>query len=99
MPQLKEFAGFYAHTLKLEKGSPVFHTAPTREIEYPFRVGTSLVVRLWPWLGAIVVGRWTGREADEEQALMRAVQARTVVASQAHDADDELELNQMLGLM
>jgi hypothetical protein len=47
----------------------------TQEIEYPFRTSTPLIVRL-PFYKALVFGRWTGKQPNEETALNNAIQGR-----------------------
>lgn len=57
----------------------------TQEIEEPFRTATPVIVRL-PFHKAIVFGKWTGSQPDEETALNNAMQGRVL---QDEDFDKE----------
>jgi hypothetical protein len=57
----------------------------TQEIEEPFRTATPVIVRL-PLHKAIVFGKWTGIQPDEESALNNAMQGRVL---QDEDFDKE----------
>ena len=57
----------------------------TQEIEEPFRTATPVIVRL-PLHKAIVFGKWTGTQPDEELALNNAMQGRVL---QDEDFDKE----------
>jgi hypothetical protein len=47
----------------------------TQEIKHPFRTSTPLIFRL-PFHKAVVFGKWTGQQHDEESALNNAIQGR-----------------------
>lgn len=47
----------------------------TQEIEEPFRTSAPLIFRL-PGHKALVFGKWTGRQPDEDSALNNAIQRR-----------------------
>lgn len=49
----------------------------TQEIDEPFRTATPLIVRL-PLNKAVVFGKWTGEQPDEESALNNALQGRVL---------------------
>jgi hypothetical protein len=49
----------------------------TQELEEPFRTATPLIFRL-PFHKAIVFGKWTGKQDDEELALNNAIQGRAL---------------------
>lgn len=49
----------------------------TQEIEEPFRTSEPLIVRL-PFHKALVLGKWTGTQSDEETALNAAMQGRVL---------------------
>jgi ABC-type bacteriocin/lantibiotic exporter with double-glycine peptidase domain len=49
----------------------------TQEIEEPFRTSTPLIIRL-PFNKALVLGKWTGQQPDEETALNNAIQGRVL---------------------
>lgn len=55
----------------------------TQEIEEPFRTAAPLIVRL-PFHKALVFGKWTGTQSDEEAALNNAMQGRVL-------ADEDFE--------
>lgn len=55
----------------------------TQEIEEPFRTSTPLIIRL-PFHKALVLGKWTGTQPDEETALNRAIEGRIL-------ADEDFE--------
>jgi hypothetical protein len=63
---------FY-HTIRVKPDTAFLHTAPTVEIEPPYRRSDSLIVRVpfTPW--AIVLGWWEDTGWDPEEALMEAV--------------------------
>lgn len=52
---------------------PWIETGWTQEIEWPYRFGTGIVVRLPYTLTGIMIGQWQERKR-EEQALLTAVQ-------------------------
>lgn len=43
----------------------------TQEIDYPFRTSEPFIFRM-PFHKALVIGKWTGKVEDEDEALMRA---------------------------
>lgn len=47
----------------------------TQEIQEPFRTSAPLILRL-PNYKALVLGKWTGAQPDEETALNNAMQGR-----------------------
>ena len=47
----------------------------TQEIKEPFRTAEPLIFRL-PFHKAVVFGKWTGKQNDEESALNNAIQGR-----------------------
>jgi hypothetical protein len=49
----------------------------TQETEKPFRTSEPLIFRL-PFHKAVVFGRWTGTQPDEESALNNAIQGRVL---------------------
>lgn len=66
---------FFCHFLDLAPKSPFLHTAPTNELEIPFRTSSSLVVRIWPRKG-LVLGRWRKTGRGETEAILTAIQGR-----------------------
>lgn len=66
---------FIGH-IHVKKNTPVFHRAPTYEIEEPFRICVkpkSLIVRLWK-THALVIGLWRQNNTGESEVLLSAVQ-------------------------
>jgi len=57
----------------------------TQEIAYPFRTAEPLIFRL-PFHKAVVFGKWTGNQPDEETALNNAIQGRIL---KTEDFDEE----------
>lgn len=57
------------------KKFPLIDRGHTQEIEWPYRSGSSFVLRAPLTKRALVIGRWTG-EVDEEQALIEAIGVR-----------------------
>lgn len=49
----------------------------TQEIDKPFRTAEPLIFRM-PFHKALVVGKWTGKVEDEEEALQRAIEGRVL---------------------
>jgi ABC-type bacteriocin/lantibiotic exporter with double-glycine peptidase domain len=49
----------------------------TQEIDEPFRTATPFIFRL-PFHKALVLGKWTGKQDDEETALNNAIQGRAL---------------------
>ena len=57
----------------------------TQEIEEPFRTATPVILRM-PFHKAVVFGKWTGAQPDEESALNNAMQGRVL---QDEDFEEE----------
>lgn len=76
MPQFYEIGRrAYFQVLDLNRDSPVIHTAPTYETEDPYRVGKSLIIRLWPSARAVVLGRWVRKIDMPRLAELTALRA------------------------
>lgn len=73
MPNTHGVGPFFFHTVNLRPKSPFLHTAPTNEIEPPYRWSFSRVVKIWPGKG-IVLGRWRYIDRSEKEALLTALQ-------------------------
>jgi hypothetical protein len=58
-------------------GWRVFVRGWSQEIDEPFRTAKPLIVRL-PFHKALVFGKWTGTQTDEETALNNAMQGRVL---------------------
>lgn len=80
---------FFAQRAQLTDKAPLVQTAITREINYPYRVGKSLVIRLRSG-NALILGIWTDRyeEDEEEAALMAAIEGR--IDDEMFDEDGKL---------
>lgn len=72
MAQTHELTLFWGITPR--RGFFVFDKAPTREIEWPFRVcKKSILIHIWPGK-ALVIGRWQWSELSETEALLEALE-------------------------
>lgn len=73
---------------------PLLEGGWTNEIAAPYRYGRCLVLRIWPWPCAIVLGHWQGRRNGPEP-LRRLL---AVVDPDTEDPDDmDLLLNALEG--
>ena len=72
MAETKDHGRFFYHLIRINKGTPPLHLAPTVMVEPPYRRSTSLVVRL-PFRFGLVLGWWKDTGWDEETALLEAV--------------------------
>lgn len=76
MAQMHEITLFAGITPR--KGLFLFDVAPTREIEFPWRVAKkSLLIHFWPGK-ALVFGRWRWSGLDEEKALYAALEGEEI---------------------
>lgn len=104
---------FYWLTLRLQKGSDLYHAHPTNEIDPPYRWGVSHIIRVPFTTYGIAFGRWHATHNSEEQAILAAlsgrevseaselekIKARQVAAANAKDLDDEWKIFDATGLM
>jgi hypothetical protein len=68
----------YSHPMEYPTTKfPVVDVGQTQEIDWPFRTGKGLVLRLPFTRRALVVGVWTGKQ-DETSALTNAIGARSI---------------------
>jgi hypothetical protein len=87
---------FFTHTLNLKPGAPFLHTAPTDEIEPPYRRSKSLIIKVWAGKG-IVLGRWRNTYRNENDALYTAIQgygnalSTDDIRDNAHRFDEDLD--------
>lgn len=96
MPQTHDLGRFFAYRALLKKDAKRFQTAPTQEIDEPYRKATSLVVRLWGQRG-VILGWWRKSGLSEVEALTAAtqipghssLQSRTMIPKR--DADGEVQ--------
>lgn len=105
--------GFYWITLRLQKGSDLYHAHPTNEIDPPYRWGVSHIFRIPFTTYGIAFGRWHATHDSEEQALLASLsgremidatefekaRARQAAARGAVDLDDEWKIVDALGVM
>lgn len=77
MPQLHDIGKkHFVHTMAYPtKKFPILDRGETQEIEEPYRLGRSWVVRVPLTRWAFVAGRWVS-EQPEDSALTRAIKAR-----------------------
>lgn len=77
MPQFKEWKGWFYHPQRrLSWKAPLLDWTTTRETEEPFRIGKSVIVRLWPATLGLVIGRWRSVSPyDEDTSLLLALQS------------------------
>lgn len=79
MPVSKDFGQFFVLAIKVISDAGWIWTAPTFEIEPPFRVCTRcVIIRLKPFKTALVFGRWRPSGLREDAALRQALSARVV---------------------
>lgn len=82
MAQVHTLGTFYWHTMNVPARGPLITHDFTYEIDPPYRVGRSWILRR-PRSGVcLVVGHWFAT-LDEEQALMLAPRARVIDLSEA----------------
>lgn len=76
MPRTHSAGSFFAHAMQYPtRKFPLVDRGITQEIEHPFRVAASWVVRVPFTRRAFVLGRW-GPTQSESVALSRAIKAR-----------------------
>ena len=59
----------------VEWGTKLWVRGWTQEIDTPFRTAEPLIFSM-PFHKALVIGKWTGKVEDEEEALNRAIEGR-----------------------
>lgn len=81
MPEVHNIgSNHFAHTMEYPtRAFPIIDRGSTQEIEWPYRTGRSVVIRVPFTRQAMVVGKWTG-EKDEELALSEAIGVRELGA-------------------
>jgi hypothetical protein len=89
MPASKDLGRLFALTIKVTDEAGWVWTAPTFEIEPPFRICRKcLLVRIKPFKTALVLGWWRDSGMTEDAALKQALSARIV------DLEEPSELNE-----
>lgn len=88
MPASKDFGRLFLLTIKVTAEAGWVWTAPTFEIEAPFRVcRRCLLVRIKPFKTALVLGWWKDSGLEEEAALRQALSARVVDLEEPAELD------------
>lgn len=88
MPASRDLGRLFALTIKVTDEAGWVWTAPTFEIEPPFRVCRKcLLIRIKPFRTALVLGWWRDSGLEEEQALQQALQARVADLEEPSDLD------------
>lgn len=82
MTKTFDLGRLFFQLIRLKRGTPFAHRAPTYEISPPYRRSTSLILHVWPGHG-LVIGIWKRSGLSEEEALRAATQAED------HDPLDE----------
>jgi hypothetical protein len=90
MPASKDLGRLFALTIKVTPNAGWFWTAPTFEIEPPFRIcRRCLIVRLKPFRTALVLGWWRDSGLEEEAALQQALSARIADLDEPSELDND----------
>jgi hypothetical protein len=77
MPASKDLGRLFALIIKVTDEAGWVWTAPTFEIEPPFRIcRRCILIRLKPFKTALVLGWWRDSGLEEEAALRQALSAR-----------------------
>jgi hypothetical protein len=107
MPASKDLGRLFGLTIKVTSEAGWIWTAPTFEIEPPFRVcPRCILIRLKPFKTALVLGWWRDSGLEEEAALRQALSARVVdldeirdnLVDQGQDLDAEWRVVTAFGL-
>ena len=72
MAETYDLGRAFVHTIRLQPQSRRVHLATTHEVDEPFRLSRSLILRLWGSKG-VVLGWWRDTDRSEEQALLDAL--------------------------
>lgn len=74
MPETRDIGRVYVHSFKYPlRGAPLFERANTNEVEWPYRRGRGVMLRIGRFR-AIALGRWRDEERDEDEALLEALE-------------------------
>lgn len=73
MTDTRDLGRAFLHPISLRSESPLVHIATTHEVDHPYRISKSLVLRLWRSKG-LVLGWWRKTGRSEEVALLEALQ-------------------------
>lgn len=86
MAETHDLGPIFVHSIWLKEGAPLAHTAPTNELEEPYRRSKSLIIRLPFTNRGAVFGWWRKTGRDEEEALREAVTSVNAREGFKHDA-------------
>jgi len=79
MPRTHEWRTWFVHSMEYPtKSHPLVEPGNSRETDWPFRVGSSLVMRMPFSRRAFVIGKWSDQTLDEEVALLEALKGRNL---------------------
>lgn len=98
--------GLYWITLRLQKGSDLYHAHPTNEIDPPYRWGISHIFRVPFTTFGVAFGRWHSTHDSEEKAILASlsgremtdatelekIRARETIAAKSKDIDEEWKI-------
>lgn len=74
MPTTKDAGRFFAHGMTYPSTDfPLVDKGVTQEIEHPFRLGKSVVLRAPFTRRAVVLGVWGASATDPDEALKKAL--------------------------
>jgi hypothetical protein len=88
VPTSKDLGRLFALTIKVTSDAGWVWTAPTFEIEPPYRVcRRCFLLRIKPFHTALVLGWWKDSALEEEAALRQALSARIVDLEEPSELD------------
>jgi hypothetical protein len=88
MPTSKDLGRLFLLTIKVTREAAWVWTAPTFEIEPPFRIcRRCILIRFKPFRTALVLGWWRDSGLDEDEALKQALSARIVDLEEPSELD------------
>lgn len=74
MPTTKDVGRFFTHRMEYPSTDfPLIDLGVTQEIDFPFRLGRSVIFRIPCLRHAVVVGRWGEAASDPDAALTHAL--------------------------
>ncbi|APC46421.1 hypothetical protein HWB05_gp158 [Streptomyces phage BRock] len=107
------FAGLFWATIRLRKGTELYHAHPIHEIDSPYRWANSHIFRVPFTTFGLQFGRWHATHDTEEQAILASLsgremknatelekmRARETIAANSKDLDEEWKIVSMADLM
>jgi hypothetical protein len=101
-------------TIRLRKGTELYHAYPTHEIDPPYRWAVSHIIRVPLTSVGFTFGRWHTATRSEEEAILAGLagrvvedsqeqenvkqRAREIVAMNSNSLDEEWAITDILGL-